>query len=197
MKWMIIKSRPACFSFWHSVLQHRSGELRPPTRPNLAAFDSIFSSIYPCERSFQLCLDNCTGNPRHSQTLPDTRRLSRNFLPLSKRKAANGTTAMSGSSSPLSSLSSAPPSDIGMPEITLSDKPVDAPSPTSDMSSPAASHNTPKRKRAPSPPHEETLADNEDVAVSDSARPARIQQRDLSSVRDLTMYSTLIHNFLI
>lgn len=66
-----------------------------------------------------------------------------------------------------------------MPEITLNDNPVDAPSPTSDMSSPAASQNTPKRKREPSPPHEESLADNEDVAVSDLARPAHIQQRDL------------------
>ncbi|KAE9983662.1 hypothetical protein EG328_009619 [Venturia inaequalis] len=71
---------------------------------------------------------------------------------------------MSGSSSPLSSLSSAPHSDNEMPEITLNDNPMDAPSPTSDMSSPAARQNTPKRKREPSPPHEETLADNEDVA---------------------------------
>lgn len=66
-----------------------------------------------------------------------------------------------------------------MPEMTMNDNPVDAPSPTSDMSSPTASQNTPKRKREPSPPHVETLADNEDVAVSNLARPARTQQRDL------------------
>ncbi|QDS70021.1 hypothetical protein FKW77_003669 [Venturia effusa] len=71
---------------------------------------------------------------------------------------------MSGASSPLSSLSSAPPSDNERPRITLNDNPVDAPSPASDMTSPTASQNTPKRKREPSPPHEETLADNEDVA---------------------------------
>lgn len=81
-----------------------------------------------------------------------------------------------------------------MPSFMLNDNPVDAPSP-SDMSSPAASQNTPKRKREPSPPHEEVLADNEDIAVSVSARPTRIQQRDLPSVRDLTMRSWLTNNF--
>lgn len=66
-----------------------------------------------------------------------------------------------------------------MPGITLNDNPVDAPSPTSDMSSTTANQSTPKRKREPSPPHEESLADNEDVAVSNLARSALVQQRDL------------------
>lgn len=78
----------------------------------------------------------------------------------------------------------------------LNDNAVDAPSP-SDMSSPAAGQSTPKRKREPSPPHEDVLADNEDIAVSASARPTRIQLRDLLPIRDLTMRSWLTLNFLI
>ena len=53
-----------------------------------------------------------------------------------------------------------------MPSFMLNDNPMDA-SPLSDVpSSPQPAKSTPKRKRPASPPHEEVLADNQDIAVS-------------------------------
>jgi hypothetical protein len=67
---------------------------------------------------------------------------------------------LSASSSPLSSLSSVP-DDEPMPAFML-DGAGDEPSASS---SDVEDENT-KYQREPSPPHEETLADNPDIAVS-------------------------------
>src|SRR6195952_1913125 len=73
---------------------------------------------------------------------------------------------MSAESSPLSSALSPPPSsDDEMAPFLLSRKSSPAQSPV-DMSSPPATSSPSKgKKREPSPPHEDVLADNPDIAV--------------------------------
>lgn len=67
----------------------------------------------------------------------------------------------SGSSSPLSSLSSVP-DDEPMPPFMLDNNVAN----DSEASSSDLEDENPKYQREASPPHEEVLADNPDIAVS-------------------------------
>ena len=67
---------------------------------------------------------------------------------------------LSGSSSPLSSLSSVP-DDEPMPPFMLDNSGVG----DTEASSSEVEDENPKYQREASPPHEETLADNPDIAV--------------------------------
>lgn len=174
-------------------------KLPAPTLKVPTFFDDTFLGNQPVQTK----LDQLKLAIKHSRflvecaaaSLTDTPTFSRSF-PFLEGEQTSQQRKMSGSSSPLSSLSSAPPSDDEMPSFMLNDQPVDALSPSDAISSPAAEQSTPKRKRAPSPPHEEVLADNQDIAVSTLARQTRTQWRDLSPIRDSSAYRWLTYNIL-